>query len=111
MLPFIAACSFFSSIKNFLAGNIESTALSIVALLAIATIAPLLAWLSNTISKLGKPSEEVSMHIYTGKKFTFWIKHPHTKYSPWFLVLLYIIGWILITLIIVLGMRSGAISL
>jgi hypothetical protein len=78
------------------------------------TLVPLITWFFNAISnsKLGRTSEEANTSIYTSKKISFWITYP--KHPLRFNVLHYIIGlilFILIVLIVILSVRSGAIYL
>jgi hypothetical protein len=113
LLPIILIGLVYWSIKNFLVGNIGTATFSAIAVLAILIIAFPVKWISNAISasKIGGliKGEEVDKPIYQGKHFSFSLTH--TKRPLWFTVLLYIVGWIIIVVVLILALRSGAISL
>jgi len=113
LLPIILIGLVYWSIKNFLIGNISTATFSALAVLTILIVAFPVKWISNAISagKIGSlvKGEEVGKPIYQGKRFSFSLTH--TKRPLWFTVLLYIVGWIIIIVVLILALLSGAISL
>ena len=113
LLPFILIGLILWSIRSLLSGNGSAATFSILAILAILAVAYPLKWITKSISKskFGNlvNSDKLEKPIYQGKRFSLSVTH--TKRPIWFTVLLYVIGWIIAIVILIIAFRAGAITL